>query len=303
MFGQPHIERKLTGRLARSAGITACVMILVGLGWARTVEAASEAAEDPPPADAPAADASDAATDAADADPAQTPDAAEVDPERIAALVEQLGAPSYEVREEATEALRRIGLPAKAAIVKALKSEDAEVRFRAQIVRQSIRARELRRGAGPEDRELHIVGCYQGAYPPGVGHGGGKHPTGSATVRVDRPGRAVTLVLCAYEPVQWTIEPSESTFIERVILSGYHDQSLAERPEVAKVEKSSSKAGDRIYFFAYKQGDKRYREMIEKLAEITDLPTATFQGTYALTDPVTVDTSPTPTGKQDPTPR
>ncbi len=59
--------------------------------------------------------------------------------EEIARLVEQLGADSYQARQEAQRKLIEIGEPAVAALEKALKSSDAEVRMRAEKALEEIR--------------------------------------------------------------------------------------------------------------------------------------------------------------------
>ena len=52
----------------------------------------------------------------------------------VQCLVRDLGAERYDERERATEALRRIGQPALPAVKAAAKSDDPEVRLRAQDV-------------------------------------------------------------------------------------------------------------------------------------------------------------------------
>src|SRR5262249_38882373 len=52
--------------------------------------------------------------------------------ERIAAVVRQLGNPSYALREQASRELAKFGARAKAEVAKALDSRDPEVRHRAR---------------------------------------------------------------------------------------------------------------------------------------------------------------------------
>jgi hypothetical protein len=56
------------------------------------------------------------------------------DSQQIADLVRQLGGPSFRARESATRALTKIGVPAKADLLKALADPDAEIRYRARLV-------------------------------------------------------------------------------------------------------------------------------------------------------------------------
>ncbi|HVU90533.1 MAG TPA: hypothetical protein VHD36_24640 [Pirellulales bacterium] len=60
------------------------------------------------------------------------------DPQRLANLVQDLGASSFRVRERATRSLIEVGVPAKAVLLKALESPDAEVRYRARLVLSDV---------------------------------------------------------------------------------------------------------------------------------------------------------------------
>jgi hypothetical protein len=79
-------------------------------------------------------------------------------------------------------------------------------------------------------QELHILGVYE----THSGHGYGNHPTGAATVHVERKGSSV-LALSSYEPVHWTVTAEPGVVLEKVILNGYHDQT-ADVPEGVPVE-------------------------------------------------------------------
>lgn len=60
-------------------------------------------------------------------------------PQVVESLVRDLGSESYERREAASKALRRIGLPAVAALEKAAKSDDPEVRMRVRRILTDVR--------------------------------------------------------------------------------------------------------------------------------------------------------------------
>jgi hypothetical protein len=72
----------------------------------------------------------------APATPASVVDAKLID--RIERLVGELGDPQFAVREAATNGLMEIGPPAVGSLRRALKSEDAEVRARAQLLLRAI---------------------------------------------------------------------------------------------------------------------------------------------------------------------
>jgi hypothetical protein len=77
---------------------------------------------------------------------------------RIAGLIKQLGADSYDRREEASKALDQIGEPALPELRKAATSADPEVRRRAEGLIQAISERglvEVRRFIGPDKTDRH----------------------------------------------------------------------------------------------------------------------------------------------------
>ncbi|MEQ8786185.1 MAG: hypothetical protein RIC55_07790 [Pirellulaceae bacterium] len=66
--------------------------------------------------------------------------AAGIDSKTVAALIEQLGAPEYRLRQSAMTKLGLIGAPVLPALEAAQKSPDAEVRYRAGALRATIQA-------------------------------------------------------------------------------------------------------------------------------------------------------------------
>jgi RNA polymerase sigma factor (sigma-70 family) len=126
-------------RLARLRSVTALLLaaVLVGAGGvvlgqgARGTQPAEApplvmpATAEPPPPDAP---------------PAVAP-AAETEADRIDRLVRQLGSDDFTEREAATEALEKIGEPAYEPLLKAQRSEDVEIRKRAEGILRTIQQR------------------------------------------------------------------------------------------------------------------------------------------------------------------
>src|SRR6188474_3958793 len=74
-------------------------------------------------------------------------------------------------------------------------------------------------GSALAERELHVVGLYEG-------RAGGTE----AKVTVDRPGQSVTLFLSAYDAVVWQVTVVGGTTIERVFLDGYYTQHVTGIP-------------------------------------------------------------------------
>ena len=70
------------------------------------------------------------------------------------------------------------------------------------------------------NEELHVVALYEGNTKTGDMLHGGK-----ATVRVDRPGKSVTLLVSSYHSVTWEISVAPMTKLVKVIVGGYHEQA------------------------------------------------------------------------------
>ena len=140
--------------------------------------------------------------------------------------------------------------------------------------------------------EVHAVGVYEGTLPA-ARRGFGMHPTGTVTVKVNRPAtRPVVLVLTSYEPVQWKIDAPKGAVL-RVITSGYHKQQVSGLDKDVPVASSSYDDGDNDYFYAYAQAappvarpeeQQEIKEKYERLQKIvkdrTKCEIKSFQGTY-----------------------
>lgn len=187
----------------------------------------------------------------------------------IRRLVAELGHDRYARRDAAMKALRTAGRPALPALLEAMKRDDPELSYRAAELVDAIRA---------GNREVHVVGLYEGC---DAVHGHGrKRQAGTAELRVARKGKHLTIVLCSYEPVAWTVKIDPDVSVERVILSGYYDQSVAGLPKGARLVRTSYSSGDRDYFYAYRPGDEAYARMASAVRALTGLKIIGFQGTY-----------------------
>lgn len=147
------------------------------------------------------------------------------------------------------------------------------------------------KGRQPEG-EVRVVGVYEGAYPPGVGHGGGVHPTGTVTLKVGPVKKPVVLVLTAYEPVVWKIDAAKGAVV-KVITSGYHRQTVEGVGQQVPVTRLAFKDGDKDYFFAYRKGgegpnardqaeaERSYDRLVRRVKELTGQEVKGFQGAYS----------------------
>ena len=135
--------------------------------------------------------------------------------------------------------------------------------------------------------ELHFVGFYEGFRDEDA-----DGRTGTARVKVSRPGKTVALVLTAYEPVLWTIECDETTTISHVILSGYHEQRVQANSALlsAKVVASSYDVpGIFEYFYFYESNHPELRETVQGL---TGMKPSGLRCGYTAEGPIVIDGEP-----------
>ncbi|HWU88273.1 MAG TPA: hypothetical protein VN253_13395, partial [Kofleriaceae bacterium] len=69
--------------------------------------------------------------------------------------------------------------------------------------------------------EVHVLSVYETS----SNHSGGNHPTGTATVTIERPGD-LALVLSAYEPTDWHVTLAPGAHVRSVTLIGYLTQTV-----------------------------------------------------------------------------
>jgi hypothetical protein len=202
--------------------------------------------------------------------------------DRPAAKAEQAPAPAP---TEATVALRQQAEAQLGAIERHVTrlraagktTEAADLADRVRHFRDRVK----NKAAAGTEPELHLIGLYEGSYPPGVGHGGGFHPQGSAVVEVHVTDRPVVLALCSYEPVKWQVRLGKGVQVQRVVLAGMHDQEAAGLPSEIPIEKHVGPARARGGFYVHEKDASNYPWAAGRLRQLTRLPISTFQGTYA----------------------
>lgn len=140
----------------------------------------------------------------------------------------------------------------------------------------------------PSERELHVVSVYSGLINGSSSH---NHERGFASVHVNRPGKHITLLLSAYEPVDWTVTMEAGTTIEKVYISGYYRQSITGLPPNVPVVRSSHEEGTSYLYVGYEIESARFYNSIPRINELTGLAISSFFGNYtAPALPVIVDT-------------
>ncbi len=129
----------------------------------------------------------------------------------------------------------------------------------------------------PRGPELVVLGIYESSSDHSA--------TGEATVHVKRTTPHV-LVLSSYEPTRWTLDVAPGARLERVILNGYHAQSLASVPAGVAVE-NRSEVGHYLSACAYKWPDDNQgcntQGLMTGLQRLTSHEVTDFAGCYRAT--------------------
>jgi hypothetical protein len=120
-----------------------------------------------------------------------------------------------------------------------------------------------REGPYPVDgtTQLHAIGIHRG------------RPRVTLTYK----GAPLILVLCAYNPTEWTIDVDSGVQLKKVIVSGYHLQQVRGVPEGIPIEIRSHEGGDRDWFYA--DTPLEVQDVSARLKKISGLEATTFQTT------------------------
>jgi hypothetical protein len=122
----------------------------------------------------------------------------------------------------------------------------------------------------PDDREVHIV-CVR---PAGFG------AASKAEVKVDRPGKRVTLVLGSGSETTWEVTVSKETSLAKVILIGSFKQSVSDLPHgVDRVDAFNDRARRVLgVHAAYSAASSYFRRMMEQIHAMTNTEASSFHG-------------------------
>jgi hypothetical protein len=133
------------------------------------------------------------------------------------------------------------------------------------------------------DRELHVVGVYSGMSNGGPSR---NNERGDAAVVVNRPGEYVTLCLSAYEPVLWHLAVSEGTMIERLILTGYYQQTVEGLPAGVPVLTLDPGGPQPWVWMGYAVESGEFCRGLCQLHAMTGMEIASFHGSYTAPYPL-----------------
>jgi hypothetical protein len=95
-----------------------------------------------------------------------------------------------------------------------------------------------------KNTDFYVVGVYEG----------NTHKYGKVTVFVADQDRPITLLLTAYESVEWQIEVEPGARLAKVLLSGYHDQRVSGIPFGVSVQTESHDRSSPTYMYGHDNG-------------------------------------------------
>lgn len=125
---------------------------------------------------------------------------------------------------------------------------------------------------------LHVVGLYNGSAT--------RDRKSTATVHVSDAGGPVTLCLCSYERVHWTVKVSPTVDLQRLILAGAGRQQVEGLPKNVSIEEQINPSTGE-YASAYKfhpfNSEGGWCGAAEKLHRLTGLEIASRLGEYQFT--------------------
>jgi hypothetical protein len=123
--------------------------------------------------------------------------------------------------------------------------------------------------------ELHVVAIHESQKNK-------LERIGFATVNVDRPKQSVRLVLRAYNPTKWTVNSTNGSQIDEVILCGYHKQVVANARPDLKITELYYERPNRDFYIrgTYSKSRPEFRKMVDQLHQYTGQEIKSFTGLY-----------------------
>jgi hypothetical protein len=135
-------------------------------------------------------------------------------------------------------------------------------------------------GSSSGNKELHLIGVYEA----NADHGNGNYLSKSAIeIKVERRNKPIILALSAYEPAQWNITAEPGVVIEKILVNGYHNQTVSGVSGIPIEEHSYEETGNYIGDFLYKWGateSSNTSSLVTKLEQRTGTSLTSFQGCY-----------------------
>jgi len=120
--------------------------------------------------------------------------------------------------------------------------------------------------------EVHMLGIREAA----LGH---------VDVYVQRSAAPLVMILSAYEPTEWRIHGGEGVLIEKIILNGYHSQTVLGADDILILDHSGPENHIVQYTYTWDTNYLGYknnlaRDWVYRLEKIAGAPLSTFSGCY-----------------------
>ncbi|MEG4318199.1 MULTISPECIES: hypothetical protein [unclassified Microcoleus] len=142
-------------------------------------------------------------------------------------------------------------------------------------------------GSSTGDKELHLIGVYEANSEHGNGNRAKSalaKPSKRIEIKVERRNKPIILALSAYEPINWNITLEPGAVIDKIIVNGYHNQTVSGVSGIPIEEYSYEKSGEYIGDFIYKWDatpeSTQTESLVTKLEEINHTSLTSFQGCY-----------------------
>lgn len=96
--------------------------------------------------------------------------------------------------------------------------------------------------------DIHAIAVYEGIVPDGRPQGFRMHPQGFVHVRVQSSAKPISLLLMAYEPVEWRLTLDSGAQVQSVILRGFYEQTVSGLPNDIPIQSFWDQGGGWQYF-------------------------------------------------------
>jgi len=129
--------------------------------------------------------------------------------------------------------------------------------------------------------EMHVIGVYDGSFPPSPGKRGRQSRESGVQVVVYKTLKPVVLVLSTAKPVRWELTLNQDSRVEMVILQGKYEASVSGLPaDIPVLRRDWKKTCGWAYGWEreYNRRGGHYKRMLESLHCATGLRESSFQG-------------------------
>lgn len=151
----------------------------------------------------------------------------------------------------------------------------------------------------PPAPELHAIGVYEGTDPEDDGRPWHskcgqlellecrkrisqkkREVGGRVIVNVSIIDRPLILAFCAYDKTKWIVKLENGVSIEKVILGGYHAQSVEGIPENTPIEVYTHDSSPCARCYQGNTSFYSYKDVPSELKNISEIPPTSWQGKY-----------------------